>query len=66
MIKDLIDDLAGIEHAPADERAVQDFAEACRRVDTDPREKQRIRDIIDLVDAEDALYGSGRGRARPR
>ena len=56
MIKDLIDDLAGIEHAPADERAVQDFAEACRRVDTDPREKQRIRDIIDLVDAEDALY----------
>ena len=56
MIKDLIDDLAGIEHAPADERAVQDFAEACRRVDTDQREKQRIRDIIDLVDAEDALY----------
>ncbi len=56
MIKGLVDDLAGIQHAPADERAVQDFAEACRRVDTDPREKQRIRDIIDLVDVEDALY----------
>jgi tetratricopeptide (TPR) repeat protein len=56
MFKDLIDDLAGTEHAPADERAVQDFAEACRRADTDPREKQRIRDITDLVDAEDALY----------
>ena len=56
MFKDLIDDLAGTEHAPADERAVQDFAEACRRVDTYPREKQRIRDITDLVDAENALY----------
>ena len=56
MFKDLIDDLAGTEYVPADERAVQDFAEACRRVDTDPREKHRIRDITDLVDAEDALY----------
>ena len=56
MFKDLIGDLAGAEHVPADEQDVQDFAEACRRVDTDPREKQRIRGITDLVDAEVALY----------
>jgi tetratricopeptide (TPR) repeat protein len=56
MCRALIDDLTGTGHAPAGEQDVQDFAEACRRVDTDPREKQRIRDIADLVDAEDALY----------
>jgi tetratricopeptide (TPR) repeat protein len=57
MFKDLINDLAGTGHVPAGEQDVQDFAEACRRVDTDPREKQRIREITDLVDAEVALYG---------
>lgn len=39
-----------------DERALQDFIAACRRVDDDPRERQRIRDIADLIDAEDTIY----------
>jgi tetratricopeptide (TPR) repeat protein len=37
-------------------KAALDFAEACRRADDDPREGQRIRDIADLIDAEDAIY----------
>jgi CBS domain-containing protein len=39
-----------------DRQAALDFAEACRRADEDPRERQRLRDISDLVDAEDAVY----------
>jgi hypothetical protein len=31
-------------------RAVAEFAAACRRADSDPREEQRIRDIADLLD----------------
>lgn len=37
-------------------QAAEEFAAACRRVDEDPREQQRISDIADLIDAEDALY----------
>jgi hypothetical protein len=41
---------------PADDQAVRTFIEACDRADRDVREQQRVRDIADLVDAEDALY----------
>jgi CBS domain-containing protein/tetratricopeptide (TPR) repeat protein len=53
-IKDLIKDLA--DPGTPDERAIQDFTDACRRADEDPRERQRYRDIADLIDTEDALY----------
>jgi CBS domain-containing protein/tetratricopeptide (TPR) repeat protein len=53
-IEDLIKDLA--EPGPPDEQAIRDFTEACRQVDEDPRERQRYRDIADLIEAEDALY----------
>jgi tetratricopeptide (TPR) repeat protein len=32
------------------------FADACRRFDHDARERQRIRGLADLIDAEDARY----------
>jgi hypothetical protein len=54
----LISELANPGPAP-DEQAVRDFTEACRRVDEDPREKRRYRDIADLIEAEDALYDQG-------
>ena len=54
----LINELAD-PGAAADEQAIQDFAEACRRVGEDPREKQRYRDIADLIEVEDALYDQG-------
>lgn len=42
------------------------FAAACARADADPRERQRVRDIADLIEAEDIIYGeavaaTGRG-----
>jgi CBS domain-containing protein/tetratricopeptide (TPR) repeat protein len=40
----------------AQDRALREFADACRQVDDNPRERRRIRDIADLIDAEDALY----------
>jgi CBS domain-containing protein len=57
MIEDLIDQLAETDSTPADEQAIRDFNEACKRVDTNARERQRIRDIADLVDADDLIYG---------
>jgi CBS domain-containing protein len=56
MIKDLIDQLSEPDHAPADDQAVRAFTEACRRADTDPREKQRVRDIADLAEADGIIY----------
>ena len=42
---------------PADHtQAIRDFAAACRRYDEDPRERQRICGIADLIKAEDANY----------
>ena len=38
------------------EQASEEFAAACRRVDQDPRERQRIADIAHLIDTEDAIY----------
>jgi hypothetical protein len=37
-------------------RASEEFTAACRRVDQDPRERQRIADMANLIDAEDAIY----------
>jgi hypothetical protein len=37
-------------------QAGEEFAAACRRVDQDPRERQRIVDIANLIDTEDAIY----------
>jgi cell division protein FtsZ len=39
-----------------DDEAIREFTARCRHVDEDPRERQRIRDIVDLVDDEDATY----------
>ena len=42
---------------PADHtQAIRDFTVACRRYDEDPRERQRICGIADLIKAEDANY----------
>jgi CBS domain-containing protein len=57
MHQDLIDDLTERWKEPPGEQAVLDFTEACRRVDSDPRERQRIRDIVGLIDADDVIYG---------
>jgi CBS domain-containing protein len=44
----------------ATDQAIRAFAEACRRVDDDPRERQRISDIADLLDADETLYAEAR------
>lgn len=53
---DLISQLAEAGQAPAGQQAVRDFTAACQRLDNDPREKQRIHDITDLLEAEDVIY----------
>jgi len=58
-IEALINELADPGDAGDEEEAIRDFTEACRRVDEDPREKQRYRDIADLIEVEDALYDQG-------
>ena len=49
-----------VEHcdvtAASRDQASEEFAAACRRVDKDPRERQRIADIANLIDTEDAIY----------
>jgi hypothetical protein len=49
-----------VEHcditAASPHQASEEFAAACRRVDKDPRERQRIADIAHLLDTEDAIY----------
>ena len=49
-----------VEHcdvtAATRDQASEQFAAACRRVDKDPRERQRIADIANLIDTEDAIY----------
>jgi tetratricopeptide (TPR) repeat protein len=37
-------------------RALEAFADTCRRFDLDRGERQRIRGLADLIDAEDARY----------
>lgn len=54
MYEKLIAGLAASERAvPASE---QGFAAACERADSDLREQRRIRDITDLIEAEDVIY----------
>ena len=45
-------DVTAVSH----DQASKEFAAACRRVDKDPRERQRIADIANLIDTEDAIY----------
>lgn len=56
MFEDLIGQLIEIDRTPASEQAIRNFTEACARVDSDPREQQRVRDIADLAETEDLLY----------
>lgn len=59
-IDDMLRDLARScrDEPPTIDAAVRRFTSACRRVDDDPREQQRISDIADLldVDAEGTFY----------
>ena len=58
-IDDLLRDLAKtLTDVPegAGEELHEEFIRACRHVDEDPREQQRIDDIADLLDAEETLY----------
>jgi CBS domain-containing protein len=58
-IDDLLRDLAKtLNDVPGGtgEELHEEFIRACRRVDEDPREQQRIDDIADLLDAEQTLY----------
>jgi ferritin-like metal-binding protein YciE len=48
---------AGLDVAGPDEKPSMDaFTAACRRVDSDSKERQRIRDLADSIEAEDATY----------
>lgn len=56
---ELLRDLATSLTDPAEttgEKLREEFIQECHRVDADPREQQRIDDIADLVDADEALY----------
>jgi hypothetical protein len=55
---DLFKKLVEHRHVTATTRdqAREEFAAACRRIDKDPRERQRIADIANLIDTEDAIY----------
>lgn len=59
-IDDMLRDLARAlrDEPPTIDEATRRFTNACRRVDDDPREQQRISDIADLldVDAEGTFY----------
>lgn len=54
--------LHGLAESPADpadlDGAIQAFRAACKRVDELPRGRQRIRDIAELLDAEDEAYAA--------
>jgi CBS domain-containing protein len=58
-IEDLQSALARILTDPpgtADEKLREEFLQACRLVDHDPREQRRLDDIADLLDADETLY----------
>ncbi|MCO5998431.1 HD-GYP domain-containing protein [Actinoallomurus rhizosphaericola] len=45
---------------PAQDNAALDrFIQATHRLDTSPEERQRIHDLADLIDTQDAAYGQG-------
>jgi hypothetical protein len=53
---DLFRELVEYLTAASRDQASEEFAAACRRVDQDPRERQRLADIAHLIDTEDAIY----------
>jgi serine/threonine protein kinase len=48
------------DEMPAAGKAARAFTEACRQADDDPRERQRLSDLADLLDAEETLYAEAR------
>ena len=58
LFRDLARALARVPDKTAEElrELHEDFIRACRRVDENPAEQQRIDDIADLLDAEETLY----------
>jgi CBS domain-containing protein len=65
-IEDVLRDLAGtLADGPegTGEELREEFIRACRRVDDDPREQQRIDDIADLLEAEETLCAQARAAA---
>jgi thioredoxin-like negative regulator of GroEL len=65
IIDDLLRDLARTLACVPDEtaRSRADFIRACLRADENPAEQQRIDDMADLLDAEEALYAQARAAA---
>lgn len=56
-IKDLIQKLADYEGASeSGSLGTEQFAAACRRMDDDPREQQRIGEIADMLDMEESIH----------
>lgn len=62
---DLLSDLARTLRVPdsAADEAREAYRRACRRLDENPAEQQRINDIGDLLDAEEVLYAQARAAA---
>jgi len=61
LLRDLARTLAGVPDETARSRA--DFIRACLRADENPAEQQRIDDMADLLEAEEALYAQARAAA---
>ena len=55
LLRDLAKTLADVPDSTA-EKLREDFIRACRRLDENPAEQQRIDDMADLLDAEETLY----------
>ena len=62
LLRDLARTLTGVPEGTAGELR-EGFIRACRRVDEDQAEQQRIDDIADLLDAEETLYAQARAAA---
>lgn len=62
VLRDLARTLADVPEGTGEELR-EEFIRACRRVDDDPREQQRIDDIADLLEAEETLYAEARATA---
>jgi CBS domain-containing protein len=62
LLRDLARTLADVPEGTGEELR-EEFIRACRRVDDDPREQQRIDDIADLLEAEETLYAQARAAA---
>ena len=62
LLRELVRTLTDVPEGPARELR-EEFIRACRRVDDDPREQQRVDDIADLLDAEETLYVQARAAA---